>query len=176
MKRSVGVLAAVVGAASLALSGCADAPPQPLATAESVDLGINPEFGSIMASCLVGLGWDAEETGDGGITSDIPEGQEDAYNADLASCQEENGFDKLAPKLTEPELRLVYLMELDTADCIRDEGFDPGNPPSEQSFVDAALVNGNVWDPYEAVYGASNAQVTEEEYFALLQTCPRPGY
>lgn len=129
-----------------------------------------------MASCMVDRGWDATATGDGGISSTIPEGQDESYDADLAKCQEKNGFDILAPALSEPELRRLYLMELDTAECIRAEGLDPGSPPSEQSFVDMALVNGNAWDPYAAVYTTSNSQVSEDEYFALLKKCPRPGY
>lgn len=177
MKRTaVAFFAAVVAAAPLALSGCASASPEALATATSVDLGIDPEFGSVMASCMVDRGWDATATGDGGISSTIPEGQDDTYDADLAACQKENGFDKLAPALAEPELRLLYRMESDTAECIRDEGFDPGTAPSEQSFVDSALTDGDVWDPYAEVYTPSNSQVTEDEYYALLRTCPRPGY
>lgn len=168
--------AASVVATSIALAGCTGTTPTPHPTAEDIDLGIDPEFGSIIAACMVTLGWDATVTGDGGVSSDIPEGQDESYDSDLAKCQAENGFDTPAPSLTEPELRRLYLMELDTAECLREEGLDPGDPPSEQSFVDAALVDGNAWDPYTAVYTTSNSQVTEEEYFALLAKCPRPGY
>lgn len=177
MKRTtLRLMASVSVAASLLLAGCANQTPEALQTADSVDLGIHPEFGAIMASCMVDRGWDTVVSGDGGISSTIPEGQDESYDADLAACQEEHGFDAIAPALTEPELRRLYLMELDTADCLRDEGYDPGQPPSEQSFVDAALIDGNAWDPYAEVYTTSNSQVSEDEYFALLEKCPRPGY
>ncbi|MFB8188269.1 hypothetical protein ACFC14_03025 [Microbacterium sp. NPDC055988] len=177
MKRTAAVfVTAIIAASALLLGGCAGSAPEPHATAESVDLGIDPEFGSTMAACMVDRGWDADVTGDGGVLSDVPEGQEEPYDADLAECEKENGLDTIAPALTEPELRLLYLMELDTAECIRVQGLDPGNPPSEQTFVDSALADGNAWDPYAEVYTTSNSQVTEDEYFALLEKCPRPGY
>lgn len=177
MKRTAAVLlSAIIATPALLLGGCASSAPEPRATAESVDLGIDPEFGSTMASCMVEHGWDADVTGDGGVLSNVPDGQDEPYDADLAECAKENGLDKIAPALTEPELRLLYLMELDTAECIRDQGLDPGNPPSEQTFVDSALADGNAWDPYAEVYTTSNSQVTEDEYFTLLEKCPRPGY
>lgn len=176
MRKAPALVAALTAGSLLAIAGCAQASPEPLPTAESVDLGVDPEFGTVMASCMVERGWDAVVTGDGGIVSDIPDGQDESYDTDLAECEEKNGFDSIAPALTEPELRLLYLMELDTAACLRGEGLDPGIAPSEQSFVEAALVDGNAWDPYATVYTTSNSQVTEDEYFALLEKCPRPGY
>jgi len=100
----------------------------------------------------------------------FPDGQRDAYERDSKECESLLGYD-VPPKYSDEQLRDIYGEVIKTADCIRGEGLEPGTPPSEQTFVEQVRTGQGGWDPYSEIYGPGG--LTEDEYFALLEKCPR---
>lgn len=161
----------MAGATCLALlfAGCSvpsESPePNPTSTVADSDWG---NWASNMENCLKEAGWDVNVSPDGSVGITLPESQQTAYDADHKTCEKSFGYDK-EPVHTEEQFRALYPRMLETVECIRSEGFDPGTPPSEEAYVDQMLGDGG-WDPYGAIYPDV---VQEDGYYELLQKCPR---
>ena len=128
------------------------------------------DYATNMASCLRSAGWEVQTRPDGGITSQIPAAQADAYAADRAECEKHFGYDATPEPLTDAQIKDLYRKVLETLDCLKDQGRDPGVPPTEQPFIDQAHGTG-AWDPYTNLYRPG--KMTDQEYFSLLAVCPR---
>jgi len=159
---AVPVLVAVI----VAVAGCAGTPAQNAATADPY-----LAYGTSMAECLQAAGWAVTGRPDGGLAADFPEVQGSAYEEDRAACEHSLGYDVPPPELTDDQIRALYAKTLQTADCLEREGYEPGEPPSEQEYIDQTHGLGG-WDPYGAIY-YPGGPVTEQKYFELLAICPR---
>lgn len=144
------------------LTGCASTEEAPTSEA-------NMEWAANMQSCMNEGGWDIEVRPDGGISANYADDQASAFNAAYAECETKFGYD-VAPTYTDDEIKAIYAKVVDTAACITEQGYDPGEPPTEQTFIDQVRGDGG-WDPYIDLYVPGG--LTDDEYFALLEECPR---
>jgi hypothetical protein len=74
-------------------------------------------------------------------------------------------------KLTDGEAREPYALLLTSAACLREAGFEPSEPPSEQTWIDAYFV-GVPWNPYADLVVAD---IDSVEYAAYFEACPVPS-
>lgn len=170
MKRLLAISAACVLA--LGLSACSptgDANP-PVDYQPGELSGADPKFASNMAECLANSGWDVEVDPDNSYGLTIPPGQEDAYDSAEKDCKTALGYDHEASPLTDAEKKHLFAALTSLADCLEQHGHEVRDRPSEQAFLDDA-----VFDPYGEIRNpASVGSISEEEYFELLEACPRP--
>lgn len=162
-------LLAVLG--GVLLSGCSPAQSSaPIDYAPGELSGTEQDFATEMAACLKESGWDVEVRPDNSFGITLQEGQEDAYDAANAACAESLGFDEEPEPLTDAQMKRLYEGLVSLAGCLRDEGHEVRDIPSEQAFLDDA-----VFDPYGELRdpGRSDA-LSDTEYYDLLQICPRP--
>lgn len=168
-RRNRLLVAVAAGMALSTLAGCSTDSGEPEETATSVYLGQDHgEWQRNMQQCLRDHGFEVTIGGDGSIGHRGSSEQADAYNTALGECRGQYDEEPL-PELTEPELRLVYVMTQKTVQCLIDHGQDPGKVPSEQAFIDS-----RGWDPYSEIWYPGTS-LSEEEYYALLEACPRPS-
>ena len=156
---SLGLLAGCVGGGSPASNPSGEPPSAP-------DLDSWP---GNMQACLEEKGWDVEVSPDGGMNMTVPTGQEDAYDTDVKACEESFGYD-VVPVYSDDQVREIYKKVVATAQCLAEQGHDPGTPPSEQTFVEQVQNGPGGWDPYSDLYPAT---MDDEEYYAALGECPR---
>lgn len=116
-----------------------------------------------LAACLDDLGWSVTFNEDtGAFLTEIPAGQEDAYQTATADCSEEVGIET-GGELTEAQLISVYGWYSDIRDCLSGAGWDVPSKPSFQTFVDT--YDSDVpWVPWEFV--------PIEENGDAMQACP----
>lgn len=162
------VATCIAALAIVSLVSCASAAvPQP--TADSIDFQVDHEWQGNVAKCMTDAGWLVTAEPDGAVAAQYDQTQATAFRDAMSACRAE--FEPAIERrpFTSAELRRLYLMLHVTADCLIAEGYDPGEAPSEQAFLDTK----GAWDPYENVY-SPRTQVTEQEYYDLLGKCPRP--
>ncbi len=53
-------------------------------------------------------------------------------------------------QLSDAEIRAVYERWLGTAECLREQGYEPDEPTSVEAFVDAWRGEGP-WNPYQSI-------------------------
>ena len=162
---------ALTGVVSLGLlAGCAGGdlpasnPNGEPASAQDLD-----RWSENMQGCLQEKGWDVEVSPDGGMNMTVPTGQEDAYDSDVKACEASFGYD-VVPVYTDDQVREIYKKVVATADCLTEQGYEPGTPPSEQAFVEQVKSGPGGWDPYSDLYPST---MDNEEYYAALGQCPR---
>lgn len=156
-------LTLLTGLLSACSNGDQGEPEQVLPTGQAADPDRYPD---LMTECLRDKGWAVEAKPDGAVVATYPAEQDEAYMADNETCKHQYGFDATHPPVTEAELRSMYKDALATVDCLREQGYDPGEVPSEQVFVDRGG-----WDPYYNVHAPG--KISDEEYYRLLKLCPR---
>lgn len=61
--------------------------------------------------------------------------------------------------MTEARAKKFYDKWLRVAECVRDQGFDVDDPPSEQAFVEGMVAHQFPWDPMTHVPGGSLERV-----------------
>lgn len=148
----------------LLLAGCQATKTQTGLQGQQVDWAAN------MKSCLAEYGWEIETRPDGGVTVSIPEAQKEPYNRDFDECENRLGYD-VPVTYSESQLREIYAKVVEVTECIRVQGHEPGQPPSEQTFIDQVQTGQGGWDPYSDIYGPDG--LSEKQYFELLEQCPR---
>ncbi len=94
-----------------------------------------------MVACMEPFGWDVAARPDGGVEASYPVEQEEAYSANYDMCEQKFGYDVPPPPLTDSQIRDFYAKVLVTAECLVGQGYDPGEPPSEQEFIDQYYVD-----------------------------------
>jgi len=165
----------LLGSVVFMLSGCAGNP-EPKETAESIDFtnfGYNPNWQTQMQSCLREDGWEVDITADGAIGITLSPGQSDAYEAAKQKCIDIYDYQGEKRKFTDAELRLLYLMNKKTYECLVEQGYTEAKLPSEQSFIDLYYEEGGWSDPYRELWHPGGS-ITEEEYANLQKICPPP--
>lgn len=162
-------LALASAASLLLLTSCAGGSDESAPTEGSADVQDLDNWGENMEKCLLDKGWEIEMLPDGGINVTVPKGQEDSYDADYKACEESFGYDT-PPVYSDEEVREIYKQVVATAECLTEQGQDPGAPPSEQTFVEQVQSGPGGWDPYSELYPAT---MDQQEYYATLEVCPR---
>jgi len=166
-RRLIPAVSVLVLAASL--SACTGADPG--ATGPSAR-GERQSYAVGMTECLRSAGWEATARPDDSVYATVAEDQGSAYADALVACEHQLGYDVPPDPLTDEEIRQRYAATLKTVQCLKERGHDPGQPPSEQEYVDHFRVRGG-WDPYSNIW--IPGLMTEQEYFDLLALCPRAG-
>jgi len=126
-----------------------------------------------VAQCLQESGWGVdfdESDGSYGVKDGIPEAQAGQYEADRVACEEKFPQEQ-GPALedwTAEQWSELYAREQQTAECLRNEGYDVPEIPSEQTYIDR-YKNGDPWLAY-----AFLPVVGESEWKRLNDACPQP--
>ncbi|WP_157000933.1 hypothetical protein [Agromyces laixinhei] len=148
---------ALVGTLAFLLSGCsatagANGMPPPTSQADANER---------MANCLEESGWTVKVDPAGGIESEYPSEQEDAYSADVGSCFDSTGVNQVR-QLSQDEYREGYELMQETLQCLRGEGLDLPDAPSYQQFADSNAA----YSPYR--------DVPDERFDEMIAACPQP--
>lgn len=159
-------LAAVLMGLVVVLAGCGGAPSARESYRPGELSGVPPNFGVNMQACLADAGWDVDVTSDGGVQTSIPEESEGVYDAAVADCQAEFGYDK-AVELTDAQYGKLHAALIELVRCLSDEGFTVTDVPSKQAFTDGAL-----FDPYGELYDTN--QLAAADFETLQRSCPQP--
>lgn len=121
--------------------------------------------GTDMQWCMHELGWQVEAHPDGGGVSyeGIAE-QAGAMDTAFVACQETMHYD-VDDYLTPDFLTVDYDDRVRVAQCLRDEGYEVGDPPSREAFTDQSIRERLVlWDPL--------AEVPVGQLDAARASCP----
>lgn len=175
----------VVGLIVLMTSSCTGSPApdeassqtgQPSTSSDGATLSPDQEYGQLVAQCLRDKGWPVEfNPRDRSTSVDYPAAQEEAYLADRAECDAQFS-DRLEEPLTSPEdprWQEQYEFHLNSAECLRQEGYSIPEAPSFEVYVEQYLAGAeNAWLPYGFVPAMDEAAL-----LALQEKCPpTPSY
>lgn len=167
----------------LAISGCAvsngvaEDPGESshVSDREAEAMAFNEYFGDL-GVCLEDLGWQVDVDFDNrSLTAEGVSGPdgEDVYSDDVAACSQQLGQPPQFQPFSEEEAIKFYSLNLDTRDCLIENGIDAGQPPSEQTYVEGLMAQFRIdgaaipWSPYEDVPG--------ELLLDMLELCPEPS-
>lgn len=124
-----------------------------------------------MEWCLTELGWDVSATEDGGGIdwNVVNEGDDEQRQADTHGCSELIGHGE-DEYFTEDYLARSYDERVQQAECIRELGYEIGEPPSREVFIEQSQQERiAVYDPLLDLPG--------DEIEAAQESCPRsPGW
>lgn len=168
-KLTVALLTVASAAAFLtACTAGTDAPPINYEPGELS--GTDQNFAADMAACLKESGWEVEVGPDNSVNIQLREDQADAYDAANEACSESLGYDEEPEPLTDAQMKRLYQGLLALSGCLSDKGHEVRDIPSEQAFIDGA-----VFDPYGELRDPARADaISNDQYYELLETCPRP--
>ena len=146
-----------------------------------------------LQTCLDGKGWSVTVNEFGGASEPFSDDAEmTRYHADMVDCRASAGLSDQAP--TQQQAEQAYRGALDTAACLRAQGFEVPDAPSEQSWVEAFLTassdaataggtaeagddnvtSSQVWSPYgELVAAAQDDQAQLTKISDAEKTCPQ---
>ncbi|MGF3053508.1 hypothetical protein ACQUSY_06020 [Microbacterium sp. YY-03] len=131
------------------------------------------EVQAIVQSCLSDEGWDLELNTRGGLQTNIPDGQYDAFHNTLRECYVKNRIGTAAPAPLNKELATrEYAAQIATRDCLIGLGIDVPEFPSYTVYEDDLLVNGFVNSIYTVADAAGIDLYSDPIY---QQTCPDPA-
>lgn len=152
------------------LGGCAAAGPDEGAVPDPASPELIAEGRAAVVTCLQERGWDVTLEVDGWSSTGITDAQADAYGRDQDECTEESGLNDIpvAP-LTPERLAEIYAHEVESAECLRAEGYEIPETPSEQSFSELYTTE-KAWYAYRFV-----EEPSQEKWSALQVTCPQFG-
>ncbi|GAB3615907.1 hypothetical protein GCM10027416_04640 [Okibacterium endophyticum] len=172
-KRAFGALSIAV--ALVMLTGCAVTEPagEPSSTLSQPQAGDSfaekyPDS-QTLADCLNEKGWDVTlNEATGSVEFEGTTEQMDQYEIDQAECMPEDDSIPLE-ELTSEQWTALYEMELETAECLRAEGIEIEEAPSEQVFIDR-YKSSDPWTSYTFV-----GDVSSDRWDELNTLCPQPA-
>lgn len=161
----------LVALGGVLLSGCSPAQSSaPIDYAPGELSGTEQDFAAKMAACLKESGWEVEVHPDNSYSIELQEEQSDAYDAADKACSESLGYDEEHEPLSDAQMKRLYEGFVSLAGCLRAEGHEVRDIPSEQAFLDDA-----VFDPYGELRDPQRSDaLSDDEYYALLEICPQP--
>lgn len=164
-------VAVALAMTGMLLTGCSSTSSSPPIDYEPGELsGTEQDFATKMAACLKESGWEVEVHPDNSFGITLQEDQEAAYDAAKSACSESLGFADAPEPLTDAQMKRLYAGLVSLAGCLRDQGYEVQNIPSEQAFLDDA-----VFDPYGEIRDPNRSDApSDDEYYALIQACPSP--
>lgn len=134
---------------------------------------------SAMQACVEAKGWAVTADEWGGAEEPFDdEATAEQYQRDSQECQTDLGIGPGAVKPDEEYWQGAYQRALDTWNCIRNEGIDLSDPPSEATYVEQRMAEApdQVWLPYgdpEIAHLMESGEMTSEERESLEVTCPQ---
>ena len=159
-------------AVSLVLVGCASHVDNSGSALPSAERLSDAEYAQALASCLQGKGWDVvvDQKDDSVYTPNgIPEDQSSEYDNDVETCSTPLEPDMpTLEEMTASQWHEWYEREEQAAQCLRDQGVEVQQMPSEATYVDR-YKSGDPWLAYDAV-----GDVDESTWLALNEACPQP--
>jgi hypothetical protein len=129
---------------------------------------------NLVYQCLTDKGWNVNLTWDGGIevsSKTVPDAQIALYDADSKECWSK--IDDRILNMQPNEIAKIYRDELTTRDCLIENGFDVGTPPSEQQYIDT--FQGARWSAY-GDSGALTSQTPDDQWRDINKACPQPAW
>ncbi len=124
-----------------------------------------------MAECLEQEGWDVEVGSDGsfGPANGIPTSQAGQYSEAVDACAEPLSSEiPTLDELTPQQWADLYRQESGTAECLRSEGIEVPEIPSEAVFVDQ-YQGTDPWTSYGFI-----GDLDESTWNKINATCPQP--
>lgn len=119
-------------------------------------------------ACLESFGLTVERSRDGRSFTVIGSGKdaaaESAYLEAEARCGDIVGGAPTPEPLREAEIRRLYELQLEAAECLREHGLKPADPPSVEVFIATYRnMTDAPWSPYDVVRDPET-----------LSVCPQP--
>jgi len=155
------------------LTGCGGPSVDEQVVVPPAALSLSPAA-DVVYECLTAKGWEVTISWEGGIESSseaIPQAQLDRYEDDEAACW--SIIDERVQSMSSDAIAEVYEAELATRDCLREQGLDVSEPPSQQQYVDT--FHGERW----MAYAASDIDSVASDPAAwrrIAQACPQPSW
>lgn len=183
-RTALAVLLGVLGAVP-ALVACTGDTPEPAASAAweepawfAEQAQDQEEYRSSLQGCLDGMGWDVTVDRHGGVEEPFADAELERFTTDVATCRTGMG---LSPDGSgtpdEATLRTEYSRLRDTWLCLRAHDVDLADPPSEDTWLDAAVrahsgdQSAELWHPYaDPAFQA----LPMDRATSLETSCPQP--
>lgn len=124
--------------------------------------------------CLRDRGWEISNVDhEGWVAPGVSEAQFETYQSDVSECTEAHGG-PIEPleNISEARWRQAYADVVESAECLRGQGFDIPETPSFQAWKETYFVNGGAdqWVPWGFVPVPS---MSGDEFRTLESICPQ---
>ncbi|WP_344679003.1 hypothetical protein [Microbacterium schleiferi] len=136
------------------------------------------EWAQAQVDCLAEQGFTASTLPGGAVEyADVPAEQGPALNLAAYVCAAKYPYDVRRDQRL-PEKRAIAQFEFlksTVAPCVAELGYEPGEPPSLQTWLSDYNATGNAWDPIAEAWQASGS--SHEVLMEIQSECPReaPG-
>ena len=138
------------------------------------------EARAAMQGCMDGLGWTLTMNEYGGTSTPFSDdATRERFSADAQRCRAENGLDREFA-LTASEASALYDRQLETRECLRQEGVDLPDPPTRETFVEnaprfaAGDETATWWEPYADLYDLEERDLVDAATSTAAQgACPQ---
>lgn len=134
---------------------------------------------TVIAQCMEEAGWPSEIDAEGAASYDIPPGQGAAYDEASVRCRFQY---PIAEKYTRPFTAEQWGVLYDhwattTIPCLRDQGYDPAELPTRETFIEESLGGGADYVLNGPIYDDVMADVAQgrwpSERHLLTNVCPQ---
>lgn len=125
-----------------------------------------------LVACMKDAGWEVQRSWQGGVeATDIPAGQQSAYESASQECAESTGWSDAVIRLDDRQIRELYSQEVATHNCLLEIGIDSSEPPSEQRYIDTFRSK----DQYYAFMPGFDS-LNEAAMQEAVRQCPPPTW
>lgn len=171
--RNYTALTVMGGVLTLVLAGCTSTQTAQDGTAplenDSQALSAVDQNLMDMQRCLKDRGWEVEidldedSIGFSGGSAD----QADAYQSAYEECDALHPLEVIdVADMSDEELRAEYDYEVETYECLIEQGVQPTEPSSFEAFKEGLLADGRAWSAYDGV------EVGGSKHRQLIKACP----
>lgn len=116
------------------------------------------EWNDRLLACFRAEGIETTEIPGGGVELGTEGLSDEAFQALSERCESQAGPPVIPAPLTDEEARQQYGWELETRECLIEEGFTVVEPASEQQFVEDVMAQRPSWSPYDGIEDIPGAQ------------------
>ncbi len=165
--------ASVVALGLLGVVGCTADNAQEAAPAVSESAA--PAADDATLDCVRDRGWEIVVEEDGWSAPGVTEAQFETYSADVEECSQLHQTVQALEDISPEEWQTGYAETVESAQCLRDEGYDIPETPSFQAWQDSYFADregSEQWVPWLFVPVDS---LSTEEWRELEETCPQVG-
>lgn len=172
-RASAGAFAVMIG---LLLTGCAagEQQPDPVVTDSGAPAAESTEDAALI-DCVRDRGWEIVVDDEGWGAPGISEAQFDVYVADVEECGQLTSVIEPLEDISQERWEQAYARTVETARCLRGQGYDVPETPSFQVWQDSYFADesgAGQWVPWLFVPVPS---MSSEEFRALEAICPQPA-
>lgn len=136
-----GATVAVVAVLAVPSACTSEVAPETTPTA-TVSIATAEDYETNMAGCLRERGWEVTitpESEGGGIRSEIPIEQGDAFESDRAECLAEFGYDQPPSPMSEQDAQAYLAKLVEAAECVEGLGYEVPAQPAEQDSLEGLM-------------------------------------